>query len=176
MSAYYNENDPFKAAVLREAIKARAIAQGDVDERSIADVRPDDLRGYTQCHFFAGGDSGASRCGKQGGLTSVQSGLEAARARVSARQAKDSGLQTLVISGRIGSGSYASVALEQSLASRLQQRLDMAGSTLFKMIWRRRLTPLGRPYLERAAQSLRAACGSVFARHPKMFDLPQPLC
>jgi DNA (cytosine-5)-methyltransferase 1 len=25
-----------------------------VDERSIVDVRPDDVRGYTQCHFFAG--------------------------------------------------------------------------------------------------------------------------
>jgi DNA (cytosine-5)-methyltransferase 1 len=30
------------------------IAPGDVDERSIADVQPDDVRGYTQCHFFAG--------------------------------------------------------------------------------------------------------------------------
>jgi hypothetical protein len=30
------------------------IAPGDVDSRSIADVQPDDLRGYTQCHFFAG--------------------------------------------------------------------------------------------------------------------------
>src|SRR5690606_29156818 len=29
-------------------------APGDVDERSIEDVSPDDLRSYTQCHFFAG--------------------------------------------------------------------------------------------------------------------------
>ncbi len=55
MSAYYNEIDPFKAAVLREAINAGAIAPGDVDERSIVDVRPGDIAGYTQCHFFAGG-------------------------------------------------------------------------------------------------------------------------
>ncbi|MBH9340240.1 DNA cytosine methyltransferase, partial [Pseudomonas aeruginosa] len=27
---------------------------GDVDERSIEDVHPDDLKHYTQCHFFAG--------------------------------------------------------------------------------------------------------------------------
>ena len=54
MTAYYNENDPFAAAWLRELIKAGSIAPGDVDERSIADVRPDDLRGYPQCHFFAG--------------------------------------------------------------------------------------------------------------------------
>jgi len=55
MAAYYNEIDPFKTEVLREAIKAGAIAAGEVDERSIADVEPVDLMGYTQCHFFAGG-------------------------------------------------------------------------------------------------------------------------
>src|SRR6516225_4107105 len=26
----------------------------EVDERSIVDVRPEDLRGFRQCHFFAG--------------------------------------------------------------------------------------------------------------------------
>ena len=54
MTAYYNEIDPFAAAWLRELIKAGHIAPGDVDERSIEDVTPDDLRSYTQCHFFAG--------------------------------------------------------------------------------------------------------------------------
>jgi DNA (cytosine-5)-methyltransferase 1 len=51
---YYNEIDPFAAAWLRELIKAGHIAPGEVDERSIVDVQPDDLRGFTQCHFFAG--------------------------------------------------------------------------------------------------------------------------
>lgn len=54
MSAYYNENDSFAAAWLRELIRAGHIAGGDVDERSIEDVKPGDLRGYRQCHFFAG--------------------------------------------------------------------------------------------------------------------------
>jgi DNA (cytosine-5)-methyltransferase 1 len=54
MTAYYNEFDPKAAAWLRELIKRGLIAQGDVDERSIVDVEPADLRGYTQCHFFAG--------------------------------------------------------------------------------------------------------------------------
>ena len=54
MSAYYNEIDPYAAQWLRNLISAGHIARGDVDERSIADVRPDDLAGYTQCHFFAG--------------------------------------------------------------------------------------------------------------------------
>jgi len=54
MIAYYNEIDPFAAAWLRELIKAGHIAPGEVDERSIEDVYPTDLRGFTQCHFFAG--------------------------------------------------------------------------------------------------------------------------
>ncbi|WP_321919370.1 DNA cytosine methyltransferase [Paraburkholderia tropica] len=54
MAAYYNEIEPYAAQWLRNLIAAGHIAPGDVDERSIEDVRPDDLRGYTQCHFFAG--------------------------------------------------------------------------------------------------------------------------
>ena len=54
MSAYYNEFDPKAAAWLRELIKQGHIADGVVDERSIIDVTPDELRGFTQCHFFAG--------------------------------------------------------------------------------------------------------------------------
>lgn len=53
-SAYYNEIDPFAAQWLRNLIAGGHIAPGEVDERSIEDVTPDDLRGFTQCHFFAG--------------------------------------------------------------------------------------------------------------------------
>lgn len=52
--AYYNEFDPYAAQWLRNLIAAGHIAPGDVDERSIEDVHPDDLKHYTQCHFFAG--------------------------------------------------------------------------------------------------------------------------
>lgn len=54
MSCYYNENDPYAAQWLRNLIAAGHIAAGDVDERSIVDVKPDEVRGYRQCHFFAG--------------------------------------------------------------------------------------------------------------------------
>jgi DNA (cytosine-5)-methyltransferase 1 len=54
VTAYYNEIDPFAAAWLRDLIDAGEIAPGDVDTRSIEDVCPDDLRPYTQVHFFAG--------------------------------------------------------------------------------------------------------------------------
>jgi len=52
--AYYNENDPYAAECLVEAIAAGAIPIGDVDRRSIEDVVPSELDEYTQCHFFAG--------------------------------------------------------------------------------------------------------------------------
>jgi len=43
-----------RAAWLRNLIAKGLIADGEVDTRSIVDVSPDELRGYTQCHFFAG--------------------------------------------------------------------------------------------------------------------------
>ena len=54
MAAYYNEHDKFAAAWLRELIKRDVIAQGEVDERDIQKVTAAELRGFTQCHFFAG--------------------------------------------------------------------------------------------------------------------------
>jgi DNA (cytosine-5)-methyltransferase 1 len=54
VTAYYNEIDPYAAQWLRNLIAAGHITPGDVDERSIVDVRAGDLQGYTQCHFFAG--------------------------------------------------------------------------------------------------------------------------
>ena len=54
MANYYNEIDPYAAQWLRNLIDAGHIAPGDVDTRSIVDVSADDLKGYTQCHFFAG--------------------------------------------------------------------------------------------------------------------------
>lgn len=51
---YYNEWDPQAAAWLRELIAERLIPRGLVDERSITEVKAEDLEGFTQCHFFAG--------------------------------------------------------------------------------------------------------------------------
>jgi DNA (cytosine-5)-methyltransferase 1 len=54
VAAYYNEHDPHAAAWLCELIREGLIADGEVDTRSIVDVRPGDLLGFEQCHFFAG--------------------------------------------------------------------------------------------------------------------------
>lgn len=54
MRVYYNDSEPFVAAWLRNLIAAGHLPAGDVDERPIQEVRPDDVKGYTQAHFFAG--------------------------------------------------------------------------------------------------------------------------
>lgn len=52
--AYYNEIDPYAAQWLRNLMDFDLILPGEVDERSIVDVAPEDLKGFSQCHFFAG--------------------------------------------------------------------------------------------------------------------------
>lgn len=52
--AYYNEIDPYAAEWLRNLILMGHIAYGVVDTRSITDIEPNELRDFTQCHFFAG--------------------------------------------------------------------------------------------------------------------------
>ena len=54
MTAYYNEIDTYCADWLRNLIRAGHIPAGEVDERDIREVNPSDLKGYGQCHFFAG--------------------------------------------------------------------------------------------------------------------------
>ena len=51
---YYNEFDKFAANWLRELIEEGLIPDGHVDERDMRDVKPSDLDGFVQCHFFAG--------------------------------------------------------------------------------------------------------------------------
>ena len=54
MNAYYNDKDRFVVRWLRNLLAAGYLPQGDVDDRPIEEVEANDVRGYTQCHFFAG--------------------------------------------------------------------------------------------------------------------------
>lgn len=54
MTAYYNEWEPFPAQWLRNLSAAGEIAPGVVDGRSITEVTANDVRDFTQCHWFAG--------------------------------------------------------------------------------------------------------------------------
>jgi len=54
VKVYYNDIEPFVCDWLRELMRDGLIAEGDIDSRSITDIDPADLKGYTRCHFFAG--------------------------------------------------------------------------------------------------------------------------
>ncbi len=51
---YYNENDKYASQWLKNLVREKLIPEGEVDDRSIEDVEPKDLKGFNQCHFFAG--------------------------------------------------------------------------------------------------------------------------
>lgn len=51
---YYNDNSAEACAWIAELIAQKLIPDGKIDQRSILDVRPDDLSGFAQCHWFAG--------------------------------------------------------------------------------------------------------------------------
>ena len=53
-SIYYNDNCPEVCAWIRQLMFDGLIPYGVVDSRSILDVQPADLEGFTQCHFFCG--------------------------------------------------------------------------------------------------------------------------
>jgi len=53
-SIYYNDNCPQVCAWIRQLMFDGLIPYGVVDSRSILDVQPANLEGFTQCHFFCG--------------------------------------------------------------------------------------------------------------------------
>jgi DNA (cytosine-5)-methyltransferase 1 len=52
--AYYNEIDPFCCEWMKNLMKKGLISDGEIDNRSIKDVQPEDVKGFVRCHWFAG--------------------------------------------------------------------------------------------------------------------------
>jgi len=86
---------------------------------------------------------GHSPSGLQDGPTIAPCGQVAPPVNRSARQAKEEGLLTSGTYGQRSFGSSASVALRQSLVSKLHQRMDSDGGILFRLTWKERVTPAG---------------------------------
>jgi hypothetical protein len=125
MSVYYNDNDPRAAAWLRELIRDGVIPEGDVDERSITDVTADDVRGYTQCHWFAGIGGGRKPSVLPGGHQIGLFGPEAPPANPSPARGRGKAQRTSGTSGPSFTGSSPSAARRSSSASRsYPQRLS----------------------------------------------------
>lgn len=102
-------------------------------------------------------ESGVMHCDSPTGPMTDLFGREVALVSHSQPQEKVKGLMILVTSGQLGLDSSASAVLQSCLESRLLERLDTVGSTLFKLTWKARRTPLGKRYLERVASGLRTS-------------------
>lgn len=92
-----------------------------------------------------GSACGSTRSSSWAGQMSFPFGRGAVPASHSASPDVEAGPATSATSGLHGSGSSASAALRSSLASRLRALLDSRGSTLFRLTWKEKATPSGRP-------------------------------
>ena len=98
--------------------------------------------------------SGITLSGSRVGLRVARSGPDPVLANLSARRAAELGLLTSGTSGRTGTTSSESVALQRSLESRLRALAELRGSTWFKMTWKRRATPSRRSISALSAETI----------------------
>jgi len=108
---------------------------------------------------------GAAHCGLPNTPKTCACGQPLVLANLSARQAREAGLLTSGTYGPRSNGSYLSVGLSLFLANRLRARTDLSGSTLYRLTWKRRITPS-----QRSIYALRASaprmCASGFIGRP----------
>lgn len=97
---------------------------------------------------------GRWHCVGPDGLIHDLFGVVPLRANLSARQARDLGLLTTVISGRRSATSSRSAALQRSLESKLRARLEGTGSPLYELTWKRWDMPQGAPICALRASAL----------------------
>lgn len=145
---YYNEWDSFAAKWLKELITDGLIPDGKVDSRSIADVEPSDLKGFTQCHFFAGIGGWSRALQLAGGVQTDLFGQEVLPVSHSQQQESNQAKKTSDISGQCSLISSESANLQQSLVSKLQAQLDLDGLTIYKGTWKQKVTPQQRSYYQ----------------------------
>lgn len=91
-----------------------------------------------------GSASGVTSLATLDGQMILPCGQEAVPAKVSVKAGRGSDSAIHVIYGLHGSGSSASYALTQSLASKYRAGTASRGSTLFSLNWKSRVTPAGR--------------------------------
>ena len=123
------------------------------------------LPGIDSATSSQGSACGPTHSGLLDGPMTNPSGPGAAPVSRSASQEQEKEPVTSDICGPRGSISSASAALASSLASRLKQRSDMAGSTLFKLTWKESATPSGLPVSLLRGAALRTS-GNDFGSWP----------
>ena len=104
---------------------------------------PTTFEGQGSATSSPGSACGHTLCASLAGPTICQFGPALVPANRSALPASAAVSTTIGTSGRYGSISSASAALQLSLESRLRARTASRGSTLFALIWKERVTPGG---------------------------------
>jgi len=102
-----------------------------------------------------GSASGHTPSGRQVSQTIHPYGQDHAPANRSHQQGAEQAQQTSDISGPNSTVWSKSAALQESLVSRLQVRLEPLGSTLYKLTWRKKTTPQGWSYSQLVASAHR---------------------
>ena len=102
-----------------------------------------------------GSASGHTPSDRQVSQTIHRSGQDHAPANLSHQQGEEQAQQTSDISGPNSTVWSRSAALQESLVSRLQVKLEPLGSTLYKLTWRKKTTPQGWSYSQLVASAHR---------------------
>ena len=110
---------------------------------------------------------GPTPCAPQAGQMIDLFGPVPVRANLSARQAKALRLMTSGTCGQPSTTSSASAALQQSMESRLQARMQTLGSTLYILTWKPWVMPSGR-----LRSRLRASVPRTSATEPTGWPTP----
>lgn len=100
---------------------------------------------------------GATRSGSPDGPMTDLFGQAVVPASPLAQRASSVAATMSATYGLRSSGSSASAALQLSLASRLQERLDSRGSTMWQQTWKAKTTPLRRVISAHTASGLRTS-------------------
>src|SRR5208283_826912 len=100
----------------------------------------------TESTSLPGSECGMRRSAELIGLKAWLSGLAPAPASPSAPREREKDSPMSGTSGRRGSISSGSVSLQSLLASRLKDRLEGRGSTLYSLTWKDAVTPAGRSF------------------------------
>ncbi|GIX15404.1 MAG: hypothetical protein KatS3mg118_3363 [Paracoccaceae bacterium] len=184
MAVYYNDADPAACAWLRELIAAELLPAGEVDERSILEVEPADLRGFAQCHFFAGigGWPYALRLAGVGQDLSVWTGSPPCQpfSQAGQRKGQDDDRHLAPAFLRLVAACRPELVFGEQVASAAvlgpvggtartaaEVRLAGRGSTLWRLTWKRHLTPSRRPICRLRASARRtSASGCSSAPSP----------
>jgi len=135
----------------------------------------------TNAIFSQESEFGGMRFAALGGRTIAEFGAALAPANLSARQAKALDLTTSGTSGPRGTTSSRSAALQSSLENRLRAKTGSNGSILYRLTWKTRVTPSGRPICALRGSPNKAAAvadficasGSISSHSLKGWTTPQ---